>query len=171
MALGKPTDWSLRPALGRSGGSGHSGLSGCQVLPALLHVIELLADLGQARFQLVHRVVQRLDLSRNLFHAAVGVAGLALHLLLQVVNCRVHLVDAVGALLDEVFHRAHVHVDGLLHAGHLVLQRLNLGLQLDHVFVRASRRSGGCQHQRRDCQPSHIVPKSHSRVLLLSLLC
>ena len=59
----------------------------------------------------------------------------ACDLLLQLVDRSVHLVDAVGALLDKVAHGTHVHVDGLLHARDLVLQRLDLGLQLDDLFA------------------------------------
>ena len=57
------------------------------------------------------------------------------HLLLQVVHVGRHLVDGVGALLDEVLHDAHALVVGLLEARDGILQLLDLGLQLDHVPV------------------------------------
>ncbi len=42
------------------------GLLRTQTLLGCLHVFQLLADLGQARLEFVHRVVQRLDLAREL---------------------------------------------------------------------------------------------------------
>ena len=59
-----------------------------------------------------------------------------------------HLIDGVGALLDEVFHDAHALVVGLLKAGDCVLKLLDLSLQLHHVLVdgeggRAAEESGG----------------------------
>src|SRR5260370_42003265 len=59
-----------------------------------------------------------------------------------------HLIDRVGALLDEVFHDAHALVVGLLEAGDRVLQLLDLSLQLHHVLIdgeggRAAEESGG----------------------------
>ena len=73
-------------------------------------------------------------------------------LVLQLVDRGVHLVDAVGALLDQVPHGAHVHVDGLLHAGDLVLQRLDLGLQLNDLFVDGECRTCRRQNQH-GCEP------------------
>ena len=89
--------------------------------------------------------MQRLHLARELVHLAAVVGGQALHLVLQIVDRRVHLVDTVGALLDEVLHHPHVHVDGLLQAGDLILQGLHLGLQLDHILVRG--KAGECGRQ------------------------
>ncbi|WP_433964276.1 hypothetical protein [Tunturiibacter gelidiferens] len=38
-------------------------------------------------------------------------------------------------MLDEIFHDAHALVVGLLKTGYGILQLLNLGLQLHHVFA------------------------------------
>jgi hypothetical protein len=126
-----------------------------------LHVVELLADLRQTRLQLIHRVVQRLDLRGELIDLAAVVCGQTLHLVLQVVDRSIHLVDAVGALLDEVFHHPHVHVDGLLQARHLVLQRLNLRLQLHHFFVRGKAGNSCRQHDGRDGEPKYGITNLH----------
>ena len=48
-----------------------------------------------------------------------------------------HLVGAIGALFDQVLQHAHALIKGLLHVRDSVLQVLNLGLQLHHVFVDA----------------------------------
>ena len=108
--------------------------------------------------------MQRLDLAGELVDLAVVVGGQALHLVLQVVDRGVHLVDAVGALLDEVLHHAHVHVDGLLKARHLVLQRLHLGLQLHNLFVCGKAGNGCRQRHGRDCQPKQVIANSHKCV-------
>ena len=75
----------------------------------------------------------------NLAGELVGFAGLrfllGLHLFLQVFDDAAHLVDRVGALLDEVLHDAHALVVGLLQARDGILELLNLGLQLNHVLV------------------------------------
>ena len=67
--------------------------------------------------------------------------------------CRVstrngHFIDGVGALLDEVFDDAHALVIGLLQPGDCVLQLLDLGLELHHVFVGGEgwrRGKNGCE--------------------------
>ena len=60
---------------------------------------------------------------------------LGLHLFLQAFDDDAHLVDGVGALLDEILHDAHALVVGLLQARDGVLELLNLGLQLHHVLA------------------------------------
>ncbi len=50
-----------------------------------------------------------------------------------------HLVDGVGALLDEILHDAHALVVRLLEASDRVLKLLNLRLQLHHVLVDGKR--------------------------------
>ena len=102
----------------------------------------------EARLDLVDGVVQRLDLPGDLVDLSALRLLLGLHLLVQGVDGDGHLVDGVGALLDEVLHDAHALVVGLLKACDGVLKLLDLGLQLHHVFVdgeggRAAEESGG----------------------------
>ena len=60
---------------------------------------------------------------------------LSLHLFLQAFDDCAHLIDGVGALLDEILHDTHALVVGLLQAGDGVLKLLDLGLQLHHVLA------------------------------------
>ena len=75
MGLGVAPRSRCPPGAGRD-----ARLTGSQILAALLHVVELLAHLGQTRLQLVHRIVQRLNLAGELLDAAIVVGDLALHL-------------------------------------------------------------------------------------------
>ena len=110
----------------------HVGVHG---LLLALNVLHQLLQRAEARLDLVDRVVERLDLAGDLVDLAVLRLLLGLHLFLQTVERDGHLVDGVGALLDEVLHDAHALVVGLLQARDRVLQLLNLRLQLHHVFV------------------------------------
>lgn len=56
--------------------------------------------------QLVDRIVQSLDLTRNLIDLAAGFV-LSLDLLLQGIDGLGHAVDAVGCLLDQMLEHAH----------------------------------------------------------------
>src|SRR2546429_339465 len=49
------------------------------VLLGRLHVFQLLTDLCQAGLQLIERVIERLDLSRDLIHVSACVGFLILH--------------------------------------------------------------------------------------------
>ena len=71
--------------------------------------------------------------------AAIGL--LLLQIGLQIVDRGRGLIDGVGILFDQVLHHAHALFKRLLHVGHLVLQCLYLGLQLDEVAVHAPARA------------------------------
>jgi hypothetical protein len=108
-----------------------------EALLGRLHGIELLAELGQTRLQLVHGVIQGLDLTRELIH-------FSRRIILDLGHGRLHrghgiayLVDRVGILFDQVIHNAHTLVERLLHARHLVLQGLHLNLELHNFFADA----------------------------------
>ena len=58
------------------------------------------------------------------------VAGLLPQGFLQILDSRPHFVDVIGLLGEQVFHHAHALVERLLHAGHVVLHELELGLDL-----------------------------------------
>src|SRR5579872_6738070 len=49
-------------------------------------------------------------------------------------------VDGVGVLLKQAAHRAKAFVVGLLQTRELVLDRLNLRLQRNHILIRAEGR-------------------------------
>jgi len=95
-----------------------------------LHVIELLAHLGQARFQFIHGIMQSLHLAGDLIYFAAGVGGLLSQRFLQILDSRPHLVHVISLLREQVFHHAHALVKRLLHARHVVLHELELGLDL-----------------------------------------
>jgi hypothetical protein len=80
------------------------------VLQLALDRLHLRAQVGNARLELIDRVVERLDLGREL-----GVAGTALIVLrfqrrLQGVDRSHHLVHVVGVLLHQVDQHAHALV-------------------------------------------------------------
>jgi hypothetical protein len=50
-----------------------------------------------------------------------------------VLDSGAHLVDIVDLLRKQVLHHAHAFVKRLLHAGHVVLHELELGLDLDKL--------------------------------------
>ena len=91
----------------------------------LLLVLDILGQLfktAETGFELVERVVEGLDLAGDLIDLGALRFLLGLHLLLYGVQIGGHLVDGVGALLDEVLHDAHAFVVGLLQPGDGVLQ-------------------------------------------------
>ena len=65
---------------------------------------------------------------------------------LQIANGRAHLVGRVGILFEQIAHDTHALVERLLHLRHLLLQRLNLRLQFDQVFIDGECRNG-CRGQ------------------------
>ena len=103
----------------------------------------MLADLGKARLEFVERVVERLDLAAELVDAPGGVGLLLLQRVLQGAKNDGDFVDRVGIVLDQVLHDAHALVEAALHGGHLLLQLLDLGLQLNHFLAGARNRGYG----------------------------
>jgi hypothetical protein len=97
----------------------------------------------EACLDLVERVAEGLHLAGELVELGVGQVVLGADLLLQGVDGDRHLVDRIGALLDEVLEDAHALVVGLLEAGDGGLQFLDLGLELDHVLVGGENGRGG----------------------------
>ncbi len=102
-----------------------------------LHILELLAQLGEADLELVHGVVQRLNLAGDLVDVPGAILLLFVEGSLQLVDGGGYFVGGVGVLLEQIFHDAHALVEGLLHLGHLLLQLANLGLQFDDFLAGA----------------------------------
>ncbi len=105
-------------------------------------------EIADARLDLVDGVVHGLNLAGDLVDLVVLRVLLLQHLLLQIVHVGRHLVDRIGALLDEILHDAHALVIGLLETGDGILQLLDLRLQLDHVPV-----GGKCRRGKQHCAP------------------
>ncbi len=91
----------------------------------------------ETSFQLIHRIVERLDLARELIHLAAVIALQLLQTGLESSDGRRYLVHAVGVLVHQVLHDAHAFIERLLHVSHLVLQGLHLRLQLNHLLADA----------------------------------
>jgi hypothetical protein len=100
-----------------------------------LHGLHEFLESAKAGLDLVERVVERLNLAGDLIDLRTLRVLLGLHLLLQCAEIGCHLVDGVGALLDEALKDAHTFVVGLLQTGESILQLLDLGLKLHHIFV------------------------------------
>ncbi len=92
------------------------------------HVLELLAQLGEADLEFVHGVVQRLNLAGDLVDLPGAILLLFVDGGLETVDRGGHFVGGIGVLLEQVLHDAHALVKGLLHLRHLLLQLLDLGL-------------------------------------------
>ena len=71
----------------------------------------------------------------HLVNSRAALVLLLLQPFLQAVDARSDFVDVVGALFDQVLHHPHALIEGLLHASHLVLKGLDLGLQLNDFFA------------------------------------
>ena len=119
------------------------GLLRLDTLLRRLHVLKLLGHLRQADFDLVHCVVQRLDLARELVDFVSALGLLLLQRGLERVQRIGDFIDRIGVLLNQVPHNAHALVEAALHGSHLLLQLLDLGLQLDHLLVDTPGGSGG----------------------------
>jgi hypothetical protein len=90
-----------------------------------------------------------LDLSGELVGAATYVGLLLLQSVLQILNRPRQLVDGISVLFYQVPHDTHALIEGLLHASHLVLQGLHLGLKLNDFLADAP---GGRHHQAQRCK-------------------
>ena len=100
-----------------------------------LHILELLAELGEAHLELVHGVIQRLNLSGNLVDLPGAILLLFVDGSLQPVDGDAHLIGDVGILLEQILHDAHALVKRSRHRGHLLLQLGDLRLQFDEILV------------------------------------
>jgi hypothetical protein len=107
-----------------------------------LHGLHEFFESAKAGLDLVERVVERLNLAGDLIDLRTLRLLLGLHLLLQCAQIGRHLVDGVGALLDEALQDAHTFVVGLLQTGESILQLLDLGLKLHHIFADGEGRRG-----------------------------
>ena len=122
--------------IGCGGGVGGEVLQGgVDGLLLVLHGFHSFFQVVKAGLDLVERVVEGLHLAGELVELGVGGVVLRAHLLLEGVDGDRHLVDRIGALLDEVLEDAHALVVGLLEAGDGGLQFLDLGLELNHILV------------------------------------
>ncbi len=102
-----------------------------------LHVLESLAQLGEADFEFVHGVVQRLNLAGDLVDLCGAILLLFVDGSLQLADGGAHFIGGVGVVLEQILHDAHALVKGSHHRGHLLLQLGDLGLQFDDFLAGA----------------------------------
>ena len=119
-----------------------SGGRSLDVLQLRLQILNRLVELGDARLQLVDRIVQRLHLAGDGIQLAAARFALRVDLLLQSVHGRGHLVGVVRGLLDQVLQHAETGVQGGLEPLHHVQQLLHLRLQLDDLLRAACAGTG-----------------------------
>ena len=92
-----------------------------------VHIFQLFANLAESYLQLIQRVIQRLDLARELLALRPAFALLLLEGGLQPVERVGYLVDGISVLFNQVFHYAHALVKAALHRRHLKTRRADIG--------------------------------------------